>query len=583
MAVRLGELLLRERRVTPTQLQEALTYQRSNGGRLGASLVKLGILSDDDITGVMSRQYGVAAVDLSQITIDPALIRLIPAETAGKYNVIPVGRSGNTLTLAMTDPTNVFAMDDIKFRTGLNVEPVVASETAIQEAVKQHYGAASAPVSRNGENGKGSVDLVGKAFEDLNLESPEEIQVVAAAEEIDVASLEKQSGEAPVIRLANALFLAAIQRGASDIHIEPYEKELRVRFRIDGVLQSVMTPPLKFRDPLVSRIKIMARLDISEKRLPQDGRIKARFNDRGNSREIDFRVSVLPCLFGEKIVLRLLDSKGLRLDLTQLGFDAEGLRRFDTAIRKPWGMVLVTGPTGSGKTNTLYSALSQVNQPGVNIMTAEDPVEFNLPGINQVQVKEQINLTFAATLRSFLRQDPNIILVGEIRDGETAGIAVKAALTGHLVLSTLHTNDAPSSLSRLVNMGIEPFLVANSINLVAAQRLVRKVCDVCKAPDTLPVERLVDAGLPESELPNVKAMKGRGCDRCGGTGYKGRVGVFEIMEVSESLRERIIHNAPITELREQAIQEGMSTLRLSGLMKVRDGVTTLDEIVRETM
>jgi type IV pilus assembly protein PilB len=583
MAVRLGELLLRERRVTPTQLQEALTYQRSNGGRLGASLVKLGILSDDDITGVMSRQYGVAAVDLSQITIDPALIRLIPAETAGKYNVIPVGRAGNTLTLAMTDPTNVFAMDDIKFRTGLNVEPVVASETAIQEAVKQHYGAASAQAPRNGENGKGSVDLVGKAFEDLNLDTPEEIQVVAAAEEIDVASLEKQSGEAPVIRLANALFLAAIQRGASDIHIEPYEKELRVRFRIDGVLQSVMTPPLKFRDPLVSRIKIMARLDISEKRLPQDGRIKARFNDRGTSREIDFRVSVLPCLFGEKIVLRLLDSKGLRLDLTQLGFDVEGLRRFDTAIRKPWGMVLVTGPTGSGKTNTLYSALSQINQPGVNIMTAEDPVEFNLAGINQVQVKEQINLTFAATLRSFLRQDPNIILVGEIRDGETAGIAVKAALTGHLVLSTLHTNDAPSSLSRLVNMGIEPFLVANSINLVAAQRLVRKVCETCKAPDTVPIERLVDAGLPESELPNVKAMKGKGCDRCGGTGYKGRVGVFEIMEVSESLRERIIHSAPISELRAQAIQEGMSTLRLSGLMKVRDGVTTLDEIVRETM
>ena len=583
MAVRLGELLLRERRVTPTQLQEALTYQRSNGGRLGASLVKLGILSDDDITGVMSRQYGVAAVDLSQITIDPALIRLIPAETAGKYNVIPVGRAGNTLTLAMTDPTNVFAMDDIKFRTGLNVEPVVASETAIQEAVKQHYGAASAPAPRNGENGKGSVDLVGKAFEDLNLDSPEEIQVVAAAEEIDVASLEKQSGEAPVIRLANALFLAAIQRGASDIHIEPYEKELRVRFRIDGVLQQVMTPPLKFRDPLVSRIKIMARLDISEKRLPQDGRIKARFNDRGTSREIDFRVSVLPCLFGEKIVLRLLDSKGLRLDLSQLGFDVEALRRFDTSIRKPWGMVLVTGPTGSGKTNTLYSALSQINQPGVNIMTAEDPVEFNLPGINQVQVKEQINLTFAATLRSFLRQDPNIILVGEIRDAETAGIAVKAALTGHLVLATLHTNDAPSSLSRLVNMGIEPFLVANSINLVAAQRLVRKVCDICKAPDPVPIERLVDAGLPESELPNVKAMKGKGCDRCGGTGYKGRVGVFEIMEVSESLRERIIHSVPISELRAQAIQEGMSTLRQSGLMKVRDGVTTLDEIVRETM
>ena len=581
MAVRLGELLLRERRVTPTQLQEALTFQRANGGRLGTSLVKLGILTDDDISGVLSRQYGVAAVDLRQITLDPALIRLIPAETAGKYNVIPVGKSGNTLTLAMTDPTNVFAMDDIKFRTGLNVEPVVASETAIQEAVAQHYGAASAPSARNGEP-KGGVALENKQFEDPELDA-EEIQVVAQAEEIDVASLERQSGEAPVIRLANALFLAAIQRGASDIHIEPYEKELRVRFRIDGVLQPVMTPPLKFRDPLASRIKIMARLDISEKRLPQDGRIKARFNDRGSSREIDFRVSVLPCLFGEKIVLRLLDSKGLRLDLAQLGFDAEGLRRFDSAIRKPWGMVLVTGPTGSGKTNTLYSALSQINQPGVNIMTAEDPVEFNLAGINQVQVKEQINLTFAAALRSFLRQDPNIILVGEIRDAETAGIAVKAALTGHLVLSTLHTNDAPSSLNRLVNMGIEPFLVANSINLIAAQRLVRRVCETCKEPAGIDGERLVDAGLPASELPNVKAMKGRGCDRCGGTGYKGRVGVFEIMEVSDALRERIIHGAQAGELRDIAIQEGMSTLRLSGLMKVRDGVTTLDEIVRETM
>ena len=584
MAVRLGELLLRERRVTPTQLQEALTYQRANGGRLGTSLVKLGILTDDDISGVLSRQYGVAAVDPRQITIDPSLIRLIPAETAGKYNVIPVGKSGNTLTLAMTDPTNVFAMDDIKFRTGLNVEPVVASETAIQEMVALHYGAAATITKeRPGESGKG-VELMGKTLEDLNLDTTgDDITLVQQAEEIDVASLERQSGEAPVIRLANALFLAAIQRGASDIHIEPYEKELRVRFRIDGVLQSVMTPPLKFRDPLISRIKIMARLDISEKRLPQDGRIKARFNDRGTSREIDFRVSVLPCLFGEKIVLRLLDAKGLRLDMSQLGFDAEGLRRFDSAIRKPWGMVLVTGPTGSGKTNTLYSALSQINQLGVNIMTAEDPVEFNLPGINQVQVKEQINLTFAAALRSFLRQDPNIILVGEIRDAETAGIAVKAALTGHLVLSTLHTNDAPSSLSRLVNMGIEPFLVANSINLVAAQRLVRRVCEVCREPAAIPPERLVDAGLPEDELPNVKAMKGRGCDRCGGTGYKGRVGVFEIMEISEMLRDRIIHGAPAGELRSLAIKEGMSPLRLSGLMKVRDGVTTLDEIVRETM
>jgi len=581
MAVRLGELLLREKRVTPTQLQEALTYQRTNGGRLGSTLVKLGFLKDEDVTEVLSRQYGVPAIDLRDFELDPALVRLIPGDTAAKYNVIPVTRTGNTLTLAMTDPTNVFAMDDIKFRTGLHVEPVVASDTAIREAIAKHFGSTSSHA--NGQAAGKSMEMVNRALEDLNLDSSDEIQVVDSAEEIDAASLERQSGEAPVIRLANALFLAAIQRGASDIHIEPYEKDLRVRFRIDGVLQSVMTPPLKFRDPLVSRIKIMARLDIAEKRLPQDGRIKARFNDRGTSREIDFRVSVLPTLFGEKIVLRLLDAKGLRLDMTQLGFDTDALARFERAIHKPWGMVLVTGPTGSGKTNTLYSALSQLNQPGVNIMTAEDPVEFNLGGINQVQVREQIGLTFAGALRSFLRQDPNIILVGEIRDAETAGIAVKAALTGHLVLSTLHTNDAPSSINRLVNMGIEPFLVANSINLIAAQRLIRRVCETCREPHDIPAEELLEAGLPESELPKVKAMKGRGCDRCVGTGYKGRLGLFEIMEVSEAMRALIVGSATIKEVRELAIEEGMSPLRRSGMMKVRDGITTIEEVARETM
>jgi type IV pilus assembly protein PilB len=472
-------------------------------------------------------------------------------------------------------------MDDIKFRTGLHVEPVVASDTAIRDAITKYFGNAGS--QQGGQAAGKSMEMVNRALEDLNLDAQDEIQVVDSAEEIDAASLERQSGEAPVIRLANALFLAAIQRGASDIHIEPYEKDLRVRFRIDGVLQSVMTPPLKFRDPLVSRIKIMARLDIAEKRLPQDGRIKARFNDRGTSREIDFRVSVLPTLFGEKIVLRLLDAKGLRLDMTQLGFETDALERFERAIKKPWGMVLVTGPTGSGKTNTLYSALSQLNQPGVNIMTAEDPVEFNLGGINQVQVREQIGLTFAGALRSFLRQDPNIILVGEIRDAETAGIAVKAALTGHLVLSTLHTNDAPSSVNRLVNMGIEPFLVANSINLIAAQRLVRRVCEACKEPFDIPAERLLEAGLPESELPKVKATKGRGCDRCNGTGYKGRLGLFEIMEVSEALRDLIISSAPVKDIKQQAIDDGMSPLRRSGMLKVRDGITTIEEVARETM
>jgi type IV pilus assembly protein PilB len=580
MAVRLGELLLREKRITPVQMQEALNFQRANGGRLGANLVKLGFLKDEDVTEVLSRQYGVPAIDLRDFSLDPALVRLIPGETAAKYNVIPVARSGNTLTLAMTDPTNVFAMDDIKFRTGLQVEPVVASDTAIREAVAQHYVSTAANSSAPGK----SMEIVNRALEDLNLDSQtEEIQVVDSTEEIDAASLERQSGEAPVIRLTNALFLAAIQRGASDIHIEPYERDLRIRFRIDGVLQSVMTPPLKFRDPLVSRIKIMARLDISEKRLPQDGRIKARFNDRGQTREIDFRVSVLPTLFGEKVVLRLLDAKGLQLDMTKLGFDTDALRRFETAIHKPWGMVLVTGPTGSGKTNTLYSALSQLNQPGVNIMTAEDPVEFNLMGINQVQVKEQIGLTFASALRSFLRQDPNIILVGEIRDAETASIAVKAALTGHMVLSTLHTNDAPSSINRLVNMGIEPFLVANSLNLLAAQRLVRRVCEACKEPDPIPPQQLLEAGLPESELSEAKPMRGRGCDRCGGTGYKGRVGLFEIMEMTDALRDLVIGSAPTQALRDSAIAHGMSPLRLSGMLKVRDGLTTITEVVRETM
>jgi type IV pilus assembly protein PilB len=586
MAVRLGELLLREKRVTPTQLQEALNHQRSNGGRLGSSLVKLGILTDDDITSLLSRQYGVPSIKLAEFDPDPAVVRLIPVETASKYNVLPVGRSGTTLTLAMTDPTNVFAMDDIKFITGLHIEPVVASDTAIRDAIAKYY---SGPSGKNGHgggiNGAKSADLVTKALEEFGSSIDEDaVEVVADSEEIDAASLEKQGGEAPVIRLVNALMLSAIQKGASDIHIEPYEKEMRIRFRIDGVLTPVMSPPLKFRDPITSRIKIMARLDIAEKRLPQDGRIKARFNDRGKLRELDFRVSCLPTLFGEKVVMRLLDPEGLRLDMTKLGFDPDALARFDAAIRKPWGMVLVTGPTGSGKTNTLYSSLAQINQPGVNIMTAEDPVEFNLPGINQVQVREQIGLNFAAALRSFLRQDPNIVLIGEIRDGETAAIGVKAALTGHLVLSTLHTNDAPSSVNRLVNMGVEAFLVGNSLNLICAQRLVRRVCEQCKEQITVPRQRILDAHYTGPlEGDTVKIARGKGCDRCSGTGYKGRVGLFEVMEMTDTLRELVIDNAPAMEIKKKAIAEGMVTLRQSGLRKVLDGLSTLEEVVRETM
>jgi type IV pilus assembly protein PilB len=471
-------------------------------------------------------------------------------------------------------------MDDVKFMTGLHVEPVVASESAIREAIARCYGAKS--VSGEPANNAKASDLANQALQELGTDS-ENIEVVGDASEIDAASLEKAGGEAPIIKLVNALMLSAIQKGASDIHIEPYEKDMRVRFRIDGQLQAVMNPAIKFRDPIVSRVKIMARLDIAEKRLPQDGRIKARFAFGGRNREIDFRVSVLPTLFGEKVVLRLLDPEGLKLDMTGLGFETEALARFIRAIKKPWGMVLVTGPTGSGKTNTLYSSLAQINDPHVNIMTAEDPVEFNLQGVNQVPVRESIGMTFAAVLRSFLRQDPNVILVGEIRDAETASIAVKAALTGHLVLSTLHTNDAPSSINRLVNMGIEPFLVANSVNLIAAQRLVRRICSQCKEVHATSTAELIEAGFAPADAPTIKAMRGKGCDRCNGSGYKGRVGLFEVMEISEGLREMIITSAPAGELRAKAMEEGMLTLRQSGLEKVRDGATTLEEVVRETM
>ena len=481
MAVRIGELLLKEKRITPDQLQEALNYQKANGGKVGYNLVKLGFVKDEELTALLSKQYGVPSINLTQFEIDLAVIKLIPAETAQKYQIIPLSRSGATLTIAMTDPTNVFAMDDIKFMTGYNVEPVVASETAVAEAIIRYYAlgkpaaAATAVVI-----GSSALEMAAKSMEEMSIAGAEDVEVLDDLEEISAESLEKQGGEAPVIKLVNVVLMSAIQKGASDIHIEPYEKEFRVRYRVDGILYNIMSPPMKMRDAITSRIKIMAKLDIAEKRLPQDGRIKIRFSDNGQSKDIDFRVSCLPTLFGEKIVMRLLDKDKLMLDMTKLGFEQESLTKFETAILKPWGMVLVTGPTGSGKTNTLYSSMAKVNTPETNIMTAEDPVEFNLPGINQVQVRENIGLNFAAALRSFLRQDPNIILVGEIRDFETAEIAVKAALTGHLVLSTLHTNDAPSTINRLMNMGIEPFLVASSVNLICAQRLVRRICANCK-------------------------------------------------------------------------------------------------------
>jgi type IV pilus assembly protein PilB len=585
MAVRIGELLLKEKRITPDQLQEALNYQKANGGKVGFNLVKLGFVKDEELTALLSKQYGVPSINLAQFEIDLAVIKLIPAETAQKYQIIPLSRSGATLTIAMTDPTNVFAMDDIKFMTGYNVEPVVASETAVAEAIIRYYAlgkpAAAAPSVT--VSGASALEMAAKSIEEMSLAGADEVEVLQEMEEISAESLERQGGEAPVIKLVNVVLMSAIQKGASDIHIEPYEKEFRVRYRVDGILYNIMAPPMKMRDAITSRIKIMAKLDIAEKRLPQDGRIKIRFADNGQSKDIDFRVSCLPTLFGEKIVMRLLDKDKLMLDMTKLGFEPESLTRFEAAIQKPWGMVLVTGPTGSGKTNTLYSSMAKVNTPETNIMTAEDPVEFNLPGINQVQVRENIGLNFAAALRSFLRQDPNIILVGEIRDFETAEIAVKAALTGHLVLSTLHTNDAPSTINRLMNMGIEPFLVASSVNLICAQRLVRRICANCKADHPAQEQALVQAGFSAEDAKTVMPKKGSGCGKCNNTGYKGRVGLYEVMEITDELRELVLVGASGLELRRKAIEEGMLTLRMSGLRKVKDGLTTIEEVARETV
>ncbi len=583
MAARIGELLLKEKLITPAQLQDALKYQKSNGGKLGYNLIKLGYVKDDEITALLSKQYGVPSINLTQFEIDESVLKLVPPETAQKYQIIPLSRSGASLTIAMTDPTNVFAMDDIKFMTGYNVEPVVASEVAIVEAYLKYYGAGDGDEGELSEDAPSTLEVATRALEEMPQIADDDVEVLEDLEEIDVRDLEKQGGEAPVIRLVNLVLMSAIQKGASDIHIEPYEREFRVRFRIDGTLYNVMQPPMRFRDAITSRIKIMGKLDIAEKRLPQDGRIKIRFNDNGQGKEIDFRVSCLPTLFGEKIVMRLLDRDKLMLDMTKLGFELESLKRYEAAIQKPWGMVLVTGPTGSGKTNTLYSSISRINTVDTNILTAEDPVEFNMPGVNQVLVRENIGLNFAAALRSFLRQDPDTILVGEIRDFETAEIAVKASLTGHLVLSTLHTNDAPSTINRLMNMGIEPFLVASSVNLICAQRLVRRICTACKEETTIPPEALVDIGYTPEEAQQVTPQKGAGCDRCNQTGYKGRVGLYEVMEITNEMRELILVGASAPELRRKAVEEGMLTLRLSGLRKIQDGVTSIDEVVRETV
>ena len=570
MSARLGELLVKEKLISQDQLKQALDHQKTHGGRLGTALVKLGLVTDDEVTAVLSRQYGVPSINLKFYEVDPAVVKLIPQETAVRYQIVPLSRVGSTLTIAMTDPTNVFAMDDIKFMTGFNVEPVVASESAITEAIGKFYGETA------------SVQELDKVIKDLAGEDAADLELAAEEQEMDLASLEKAAEEAPIIKLVNLILTDAVRRGASDIHIEPYEKEYRVRFRTDGILSNVMAPPMRLKDAITSRIKIMAKLDISEKRLPQDGRIMIKFSKEGKKKELDFRVSTVPTLFGEKIVLRLLDKENLRLDMTKLGFEQESLTKFERNILKPYGMVLVTGPTGSGKTNTLYSAVARLNQVETNIMTAEDPVEFQLAGVNQVQMKEQIGLNFAAALRAFLRQDPNIILVGEIRDFETAEIAVKAALTGHMVLSTLHTNDAPSTISRLMNMGIEPFLVATSVNLICAQRLVRRICTQCKEVLPLPEQAMLDAGFTPEEAKTLKVYHGKGCQNCT-NGYRGRVGLYEVMEINDEMRELILVGASAMELKKKALEQGMITLRRSGLMKASSGQVTMEEVLRETM
>jgi type IV pilus assembly protein PilB len=559
---RLGELLVREKLISLSQLRSAQEEQQRSGGNLGYTLARLGYVSDNEITNFLSQQYRVPTIDLDEYEIDAEILKLVVREQCEKHRVIPVSRTGNSLIVAMADPTNLHAIDDLKFLTSYNVEPVIASETAIVAAIEKYYNA-------------------GPSYEEVMAGFDEnEIDFTGDEEDINVLELEKASEDAPVVRLVNMIMLQAIKKGASDIHVEPYEKKLRVRVRVDGVLIEEMTPPLRFKAAISSRLKIMSQLDIAERRLPQDGRIKLKL---GKGREMDFRVSVLPTIWGEKIVMRLLDKGNLQLDMTKLGFDAAPLKDFLWAVNQPWGMVLVTGPTGSGKTTTLYSALSELNKIGSNISTAEDPVEYNLQGINQVQMHDEIGLNFAMGLRAFLRQDPDIIMVGEIRDFETAEIAVKAALTGHLVLSTLHTNDAPATISRLLNMGVEPFLITASVNLVLAQRLARKVCADCRQPIKIEPKVLTDMGFTNEQVGRAQLMKGAGCRVCNGTGYKGRVALYEVMRFSDSLKEMVLQGSSTAELKTAAIKGGMITLRMSGISKVLDGVTTTEEIMRVTM
>ncbi len=575
MALRLGELLLKENLITEEQLKQALEFQRSNGLKLGSALIKLGLVSEEDIAMILSKQLGYPSINISKFEVEPDVLSLIPADLARKYTLLPLHRMGHILTVAMADPTNLTAIEDIRFKTELNVQPVVAPETPLKMAIEKYYGS--------------STDMeVAKAmerFEQIAQISEDTPQMeVVIEKDTDVIDIAKQAAQAPIIQFVNLLLYNAIEKRASDIHIEPYEKELRIRLRIDGLLYPIKPPHFSMKDAIISRIKILSKMDIAEKRLPQDGRIKFKLKGSdGNPKEVDMRVSTLPTIFGEKIVIRILDRAQLKLDLTQLGLEPISFERFQEAISKPWGIILVTGPTGSGKTNTLYSAVSKLNTIDTNILTVEDPVEFNIQGINQVNVKDEIGLNFATTLRAFLRQDPNIILVGEVRDFETADIAMKAALTGHLVFSTIHTNDAASTIARLINMGIEPYLVANALILIVAQRLVRRLCNKCKVANPLSPQSLIDLGFLPDEIKGLKIYKPKGCPDCNNIGYKGRTGLFEVMSITDEIRELIVSGAHAIEIRNKAIEQGMVTLRRSGLEKIKMGITSVEEVLRETM
>lgn len=563
LSTKIGTLLLSENLITQEQLEQAIQVQKKEGGRLGSLFIKLGFVDESKIAEFLSKQYNVPYIDLNTISIDSRTLNYIPKDLSRKFLVIPFDREGQNLKIAIADPSNVYAMEELRFVTGFNIKPYVAVESTI-----------SGYLEKQGDE-KAQLAEMENNYNDFELD---DLEFEEAEEELSLEALKKDVDDTPIVKLVNHIFNEAVKKGASDIHIEPYEKEFRIRYRIDGVMHEFMRPPRGVKDAVTSRLKILSDLDIAERRLPQDGRIKIRLQGKS----IDMRVSTLPVLYGEKVVMRILDKSNLQLDLEKMGFEKSSMDRFTNAIESPYGMVLVTGPTGSGKSTTLYSALSKVNTEDVNIMTAEDPVEYNIFGINQVQMKEDIGLNFSAALRSFLRQDPDIIMVGEIRDYETAEIAIKAALTGHLVLSTLHTNDAPSTINRLLNMGIEPFLVASSTNLILAQRLARRICAHCSEEVHLPDEALISVGFKKKDLGKFKPKKGKGCDACSGTGYKGRLALYEVMEVSENIKDLILRGANSSEIKKLALDEGMISLRMSGLEKVKKGQTTIEEIVRVT-